>query len=480
MAFTLIFIGLLFTLNPMLGLVDFLPDFIGLILVYLGTERLCSVSPELEDAAKYVKWAIFLSIGRTLTSFGSSAFDETMTLGIAVILAALETGFYALTLIALSNGFSYLNVRYCGENPDGKTELESNNLQYGKTVTETPEFKVIGIAFFAVRSVFSVLPLLSALSIGEDENGEIITGAASEWLHYSTMLTLLNLLVTFAVALIWFFAVKGYILGMKRDSALCHAVFSAYSEKRLNDPGYFIRRRLSAAFSFLSLSGIFLIDFIGDGVNYLPDIGFALFGAVSVFLISKYCAGTPCVKWSAETRGWTQSYEGISPAVKRAYICGGVYAATALASFIYANFFASRRYFLSFTTMISSYPAEYMLTILLALAEGVALVFFVHSLISPLSEITDGHVGLEVDDVFVRIREENEKSKQAIKKKLKALFIISYFIAASGVAFAVTLHLFPEYWMIHMAMNIAFFIFVLNISSRFKAEIKARYEKPGE
>ena len=56
MEFTLITVGLLFFMNPLVAIVDIFPDFIGCILILLGINRLRAVSPELDDAVSVIKY----------------------------------------------------------------------------------------------------------------------------------------------------------------------------------------------------------------------------------------------------------------------------------------------------------------------------------------------------------------------------------------------------------------------------------------
>ena len=53
MGLLLIFIGFLFTLNPMLSILDIIPDFIGYGLIFLGVNKLGMISPEMLDSAGY-------------------------------------------------------------------------------------------------------------------------------------------------------------------------------------------------------------------------------------------------------------------------------------------------------------------------------------------------------------------------------------------------------------------------------------------
>jgi len=440
MGLTLIFVGFIFTLNPMLALIDILPDFIGYALIFLGVNKLGMISPEITDSASYFKWAAIISLARFGTLLASGGFDETTVLSLTLVFAVLDFGVMFMALPLLSDGLSYLNIRY-----SGKTEEEGS-------------FRVLGTVFFAARGILSVLPELGALSIGTDPDSDV-TGEAAvvDWSSFSTSLAIANILLTLVFAAFFVTVLVKRIGGMAKDTELVAALSKAYSDKKINDPGMFIRRRLIAAFSVLAVGSFFIIDLTGDGVNFIPDAVFGVLSLVSVWLSSPYAEGA-----------------------KRAYILGGVYSAVSLASYIYAVLFAKRRYFMTFDTLMVMFPHEYYIGVALAVLEGAILVFYIRELIHMLRQVADGHVGLIVTEEFTRTKRLNESSVKTVKNKLVALFVLVCVAAVSGAVFIGTLHGFPVYWMIHAALNIAVFVMFINVTSNFVSEINMRYEKPGE
>lgn len=440
MGILLIFIGFLFTLNPMVALVDIFPDFIGYALIFSGVNKLGMISPEITDSAGYFKWAAVISIARTGVMLGSGGFDETMVLCMTMVFAVLEFGVIFFALPLLSDGFSYLNIRYSGG------------------LAEDNSLRTVGSVFFAARGFLSVLPELGALSLGADPDGEVTGEAATvDWAEFSSSLTIANVLLTSVFAVFFLTVLLKRIFAMTKDVEFVENLRKAYEDKKRDEPGMFIRRRLLYAFSALSVGAFFLIDLTGDGVNFIPDAVFGALSLLAVWLFSPYAENT-----------------------KRAYITGGAYTAVSVGSYVYATLFAKRRYFMTFDTLMVMFPGEYYIGLLLAVLEGVALALYIRELIPMLSKVAEGHVGLIVTDEFTRTKKQNESSVRILKNKLTALFIVICVAAASGAAFIGTLHAFPIFWMIHAAVNIATFVLFINITSNFVSEINMRYEKPGE
>ena len=126
------------------------------------------------------------------------------------------------------------------------------------------------------------------------------------------------------------------------------------------------------------------------------------------------------------------------------------------------------------------FPGEYWTSVILAVLESAALIVFVKYLADVLVEVSEGHVGLNVSAEYSRTLEQNAATRRTLALKLKTYFIAICVLAASGAVFTATMHPFPEYWMIHMALNIAVFVWSVHIISTFTSEINMRYEKPGE
>ena len=440
MGILIIFIGFIFTLNPMLALIDVLPDFIGYALIFLGVNKLGMISPEITDSVGYFKWAAVVSLARFGTMLGSGGFDETMTLCMTMVFAVLEFGVMFFALPLLSDGLSYLNIRYSG------------------SLSEDNSMRTVGTVFFAARGFLSVVPELGALSLGADPDGDVTGEVATvDWAEFSSALTIANILLTIVFAVFFMTVLLKRVLAMSKDADFVENLRQAYSDKKRDEPGIFIRRRLLYAFSALGIGAFFLIDLTGDGVNFIPDAVFGALLLLTVFLISPY-----------------------AEKAKRAYITGGAYTAVSIASYIYATSFVKRRYFMTFDTLMVMFPEEYYIGIALTLLEGVALVLYMRELVPMLCRVAEGHVGLMVTDEFTRTKKQNESSVKTIKTKLNVLFIIIAVMALSGVAFFGTLHAFPVYWMIHAAINIATFVLFINVTSNFVSEINMRYEKPGE
>ena len=432
MEFTLITVGLLFLMNPLVAIADVLPDFIGCILILLGINRLRAVSPELDDAVPPIKYMIYVSIARTVIFFGSGGFDDITLLSITVMFAVIEFGLGSAMLSALHGGLAYLNIRY-----DGSTK-------------ESPEMRNVGVVFLAVKGVLSVVPLLGAIA-SDSEN--ILEDVTEGWAAFSGLLTVSNVVITLIFAAFWGFSVLGYIGKMAKDGAFRSKIQAAYELKREQNPNFFMRRTLLFAFAFLSVSSFFFIDFLGDGKNYIPDFLFALTSLFGIYVLSS----------KTEVK-------------KEVYISGGIYFVLSLADYIYYMSFMERRFFASFRIIRERFLWEYILLIVLAALSSAALIVYFKYLYRMLNTVIDTHAVHELSDEYVRSNRLNRELIVKYRRLNKAFTVLGIVTAASHVAFSVLIVIVPEYWMLNLAISIAVFCLSINLFSRLKEGVIAKYE----
>ena len=431
MEFTLITVGLIFLMNPLIAIIDILPDFIGCIIILLGINRLRAVSPELDDTVAVLKYMIFASIARTVSFFASGGFDEITHLSVTIIFALLEFGLGASMLSSLQNGLAYLNIRY-----DGKTG-------------ESAEMRNVGVVFLAAKGILSVIPQLGAIATDSED---ILVDASEGWMAFSGLLNLSNIVLTLIFAVFFALAVWNYIGKMARDRDFRLSIKAAYDQKRQENPNFFIRRTLLFAIAFLSVSPFFLIDFLGDGKNYIPDF---LFAAVSLF-------GVYVLSRRTEVK-------------KEVYISGGIYFVLSLVDYVYYMIFMEKRFFASFRIIKERFLWEYILLLVFAVLSAAALAVYLKYLFGLLYTFTDSHVVCEFSEEYVRSNRLNVEFVQKMRKLIKVFTAFGFVSAASSVAFSALILIVPEYWMLNLAINITVFCLSLALFTKIKEGIVAKY-----
>lgn len=437
MELKLIIVGIAFMLNPMISVLDVLPDFIGCVTVFYALTRLSSVSPELDTARPYFKYMAYVSVIRTICFFASGSFDDVMRLSVTLIFAVVEFGLAVMAFPALYDGIAYLNIRHSGN------------------VKEAPEIKFVSMLFFGVRGFMSVLPQLGAvLNMSEDDVISSTDQLKNTWSAYTGLLTLVNIVITLICAVFFMTLVIGYIGKLSKEKAFSESVRAAYVQKKLDDPEFFIRRTIMFFCAVMSAAGIFLLDVIGDGVNIIPDF---VFGAASVFAVfagAKY----------------------ISDA-KKTFISGSVYTVLSVAGFFVFNWFMKRRFYAPFRFIVTKFIWEYVLVIAVALLEAFALAFYAKSLLKAMTRLIDEHSVREAPEGFIRTAEENVRLRKSLKIRLTVYVYALAVTALSTLLLNILLLPVPLYRIVHSIVNIAFVFISVMFFSSLSAAVKRKYER---
>ncbi len=437
MELTLIIAGLVFLCNPMIAILDILPDFIGIGLILLGLNRLSAISPKLDDSRPYFRYMLLTSLARLVVFFASNTFDGTMTLSITLVFAVIEFGLAMMAMPALYEGLSFLNIRYSG------------------SAKETPEFKTVSIVFFAIRGFLSLLPMLGLVMTNPDD--ELITSpdqVMSDWSEYTLILTIVNVVITLIFAIFWMVIVTGYIGKLSKDNSFTKEVNAAYEQKKRDFPEFFTRRTLLYTMVLMNIGAFFLIDLIGDGINIIPDFIFGGFMIAVICLIKKYSDPDK---------------------FKPAFISAIAYTAVSLANFISHTVFMKNRFFAPYDKLLSMFPSEYITAVIFALADGIAIAIFARYIFEFLKPIAERETTPEVPENFVKTALDNEKFKRNSVRILSATCIIMALTGLTTVCLTALTHFFPEIWMINLFMNILFFVLISVVETRFTNGIKRRY-----
>ena len=435
--FTLLIIGALFMINPMIAFVDVIPDLFGCAIIAYALHRLSSVSPELEDAEKYFKYMILASAGRILILFANPGFDDVMLLTLAMVFGVIDVGIMLAGMPAFYEGLAYLNVRYGGK------------------AQEMPEFKIVGIAFIGARGFLSMLPYIESLMIKE-ETEDSISAAVEEAANggYAVILMLVNVVATLIFAAFWITMLVTYLRAFTKDKEFCQRVYDAYEEKNHKEPEFFLRRTLLFALKILMWSAVFLFDLLGDGKNVIPDVIFA--------------AGVIWVAYILRKR-----FENMKPIM----ISGAVYGVLSIVNHIVYNDFMAARFFARFDLVLMRYASEYYIAIAVSVVETIALIFLAYYLRRAFMPMVETHSVPIVPKEFIRSARNNEIYVQNSHKLLNAYTALLITVAVSGTGLTALLLPFPEYHLIHTAFNIAFFVLSLILTSRMEKGILARYER---
>ena len=263
MRFGLVFLGLCFFANPYLAAIDFLPDAIGCLLIWLGLSRLALLTPAARDAQKaFLRLACVdaLKLLMLVVVFGmgsGTAEQPTALLVIAFSTGVLELFFLFPALRALFDAFfviaSHYDCKRLYANPCGG-------------LSATDSICRLSTVFVVVREVVCLLPEMTSLTTSSFSD--------SFWdriYDFIGAMRVLAFLFVLLCGIYWLVRLSWYFHRVRKEKEMADALGERYRAYYDSHPGIPVKCRHAVAFAFLTAGAILLVDFYLDFENVLPD-----------------------------------------------------------------------------------------------------------------------------------------------------------------------------------------------------------------
>lgn len=259
-------VGMIFLCNPLINIIDILPDFIGLLMIMHGLSKAAEVTDHLGDARDgFAKLAV-VSAAQTCIVFTLPFNSSSYIMLMAFTFSVLSAIFFLPAVSHLFAGFSYAALRTGSAAPNAvpsRGALRGKNQKYS-SVTALQIFTYV--AFF-IRAAGSVLPLVPTIFVSHYVGQEGVN-----WAEYINILYGLSCIVVLAVCLPWLLRFRRYIKGICGDQTLTNTLWQKYTDEILPNKGYLAakRMRIILILSAIACGLCFCIYF--DYVNMLPGI----------------------------------------------------------------------------------------------------------------------------------------------------------------------------------------------------------------
>ena len=416
----LILAGLFFFLNPNVGLIDVLPDFIGAVLVIAGFLQFADIDERARSAQKALIILAFTDAGKTLALLLLRQSEGTVwTMIFTFVFGIAEAGLFSYALCKLFAGILYRAARH-----DCARLLRGFSALYGLTV-------LIGV----LKGLLSILPELTALST---DYGDVVEGAASsaQVSHFIyTALTIFNVAVVTIYGIGWWIYQLRFFRTLAREEEFLESLSAQYDEEVGSKPSVLTYRALKTAGVLVAAAVVFLLPLYLDGTDHLPD----------------YLAGILFILACLRLRK-------LYPApARRAMIAGGVYTLFAAAEWIAELLFRvsivvdyDAGYYLSARTVINRYPARasaYFSIIGVGVAKYLALAVFLFFFLALFKPIIAEHTGVAFETSSAHSAEKDRRIKQKLYSFLYVLTGLAAAAAAAGILRRV-LRMFSDYMLV--------------------------------
>ncbi len=288
MSFGCLIAGFILLFNPVVHVVDILPDAIGFFLIAAALTKTSYYLGYMEKARElFIKLALvecvkFFSIVFIPNTSGTVKVLLAFVFGVAELLLfipAVNSFFDGLGMVGMlyDGGDSIYRERY-----NGKKQRDA--LSYTKN----------GILFFYVfRVCATLLPELTELEM-YDYLGEV-KAIQNSLVYYKPAIYVILWIFTIIFGIKYIVRIVGYFGGLARDKALVSALDEKFTKDVLPRKTLFIAKNMkNALFIFAFSAGFdFLLSF--DGVNVFVGVISSALLIVASVIVKKYISGAVCV-----------------------------------------------------------------------------------------------------------------------------------------------------------------------------------------
>lgn len=258
--------GMIFLCNPLINIIDILPDFIGLLMIMHGLSKAAEVTDHLEDARdRFAKLAIVSAV-QTCIVFTLPNNSASYIMLMAFTFSVLSAIFFLPAVSHLFAGLSYAGLR-TGATAPGAVPSRGALRGKNKKHSSVNALQVLTYAAFFARAAGSVLPLVPTIFVSH-----YVGQVGVDWAQYIHILYGLSCIAVLAVCLPWLLRFRRYIKGICADPILTDALWEKYCAEVLPNQGYVAAKRTRTVLilSAIACGLCFCIYF--DYVNILPGI----------------------------------------------------------------------------------------------------------------------------------------------------------------------------------------------------------------
>ena len=276
----LFIIASIFLFNPNIAIFDFLPDFIGYIILSIALTKLAMINDHLYEAKRAFDRLIIIDVGKILAIlwvFGMTFGEEqnSSLLLWSFVFGVLEILFAIPAFVKLFEGLSTLGDFYTN------SSIHGSKRENGKSYTQ--KIKSLTSVLIVFKAVMTVLPELSVLeTMTYDETSKFVS-----LYRYIGVMRGFCFIPVLIIGIVWLVRAVKYFSRIRADKTFVKEVDDEYSSKKITRSGLFIVRDVKIATLFLVLGSILSLDFIFENVNIVPDILVVPFFALSLFYFSK-------------------------------------------------------------------------------------------------------------------------------------------------------------------------------------------------
>ncbi len=313
--------ALLLLSNPNLHTLDFLPDFIGYVLLLAGIRRLSLLDAGFAEVRRAFRRMLWLSIARMVGLIwvytATAAYEQpTLILSVCFVLGVLELMTILPACRQLFGSLSYLATRLDGkavfedvhahkiERLTAKlrraeqigSQDEARKKKYDRKLRRLSRRSTGDITdrmcrscqmFAIAKTLFCVLPEFAALAYAPYDVGAI----RFNWYAYIVGFRAIAFVIVAVFGIVWLCRAISYVGRISRDLPFWQRVAERCDEDARLHPERKPEGRLRYATFLLTVGFVFCINFRLDGINFLPGFVTPLAFLGAVICLASYLPG---------------------------------------------------------------------------------------------------------------------------------------------------------------------------------------------
>ncbi|MBQ4511260.1 MAG: hypothetical protein II984_11095 [Clostridia bacterium] len=260
-------LAVIFLFNPIISVIDVLPDFIGYLLLLKFFHKMSYTNDNVNDLCRSIK-ILSLITGLKIISLllmpTLAVLDQAMYLVFSFAFAILECVFGIPLINKLFDTFSDIS-------------LYENNIECANNTI----VKNLTIGAFVTRLVLASLPDFTFLSIS---NG-VDTQTGINLLQFRSLLFTLSVFISLIVGIVWIIFILRYINRLFTKNAI-RLLKEDYSQRAIGRGLLFLSRDSMFYLTVLCLASALVVDFNLNLVNILLDSIFSVIITVVLVLMS--------------------------------------------------------------------------------------------------------------------------------------------------------------------------------------------------
>ena len=422
--FGLLSISLLFFANPNTNIIDFLPDFIGYILLCRGLSRLADLNESIGEAVASFRKMILIDAGKWLALFWVFGLAVTTERNSSLLLwsfvfAVLEGIVLIPAYIKLFRGITELGYFY-----PNTSVLENSS---GNKKSRTDKIRNATVFFVVLKATFSVLPELADLSNSSYDD----TSSFVHIYQYIGTMRMLAFIPVLIVGLVWLIRALLYFSSLRKDDSFISGLVEKYETQILPREGIFVRRNFKIAYMLFVVALCLTVDFRVEYQNLLPDIFVAIFFFAVFWFLQKN----------------TVMKKGLQ------YGIAGAYFVTAVLSSVSEYWFFSKHYY---GAIIKSEAAlySYLTLFICDILKSLVFLSLIFVIIRGFYAVIDKHTG------YVIGKENDDSNEQkmigSLQKELRGSFVLPFVTAILYVISDLAYDVLAPYFGFMGMINVAF------------------------